>query len=86
MFVRFWRKYVSFKVIVFKNEIKEQQLKVIILENGIIDTNREKKELELQVFELEKNIAGKAVLVVLVLGLCVLTFVKRNNILYYLMI
>lgn len=86
MFVRFWRKYVSFKVIVFKNEIKEQQLKVITLENGIIDTNREKKELELQVFELEKNIASKAVLVLLVLGLCVLTFVKRNDILYYLMI
>lgn len=86
MFVRFWRKYVSFKVIVFKNEIKEQQLKVITLENGIIDTNREKKELELQVFELEKNIAGKGVLVLLVLGLCVLTFVKRNDILYYLMI
>lgn len=86
MFVRFWRKYVSFKVIVFKNEIKEQQLKVITLENGIIDTNREKKELELQVFELEKNIASKAVLVLLVLGLCVLTFVKRNDMLYYLMI
>ena len=49
------------------------------MENGIIDTNREKKELELQVFELEKNIAGKIVLVLLVLGLFVLAFIATHS-------